>query len=60
MEAAGPDGEDLYISCTMPSIELGTVGGGTNLQPQQACLKVQSPETLGRGLSGNDDLRSSI
>lgn len=24
----------------MPSIELGTVGGGTNLAPQQACLQV--------------------
>lgn len=40
MEAAGPATEDLYISCTMPSIELGTVGGGTNLAPQQACLQV--------------------
>ncbi|XP_041815449.1 3-hydroxy-3-methylglutaryl-coenzyme A reductase-like isoform X2 [Chelmon rostratus] len=40
MEAAGPEGEDLYISCTMPSIELGTVGGGTNLPPQQACLQM--------------------
>uniref|UniRef100_A0A3P9PZX8 3-hydroxy-3-methylglutaryl coenzyme A reductase n=1 Tax=Poecilia reticulata TaxID=8081 RepID=A0A3P9PZX8_POERE len=40
MEAAGPDGDDLYISCTMPSIELGTVGGGTNLPPQQACLQM--------------------
>uniref|UniRef100_A0A8C7Z0D9 3-hydroxy-3-methylglutaryl-coenzyme A reductase n=1 Tax=Oryzias sinensis TaxID=183150 RepID=A0A8C7Z0D9_9TELE len=28
MEPSGPMGEDLYISCTMPSIELGTVGGG--------------------------------
>uniref|UniRef100_A0AAV2MNH3 3-hydroxy-3-methylglutaryl coenzyme A reductase n=1 Tax=Knipowitschia caucasica TaxID=637954 RepID=A0AAV2MNH3_KNICA len=46
MEAAGPSGDDLYISCTMPSIELGTVGGGTNLPPQQACLQmlgVQGP-----------------
>ena len=42
MEASGPGGEDLYISCTMPSIELGTVGGGTNLPPQQACLQVLS------------------
>uniref|UniRef100_A0A669EF52 3-hydroxy-3-methylglutaryl coenzyme A reductase n=1 Tax=Oreochromis niloticus TaxID=8128 RepID=A0A669EF52_ORENI len=42
MEAIGPGGEDLYISCTMPSIELGTVGGGTNLSPQQACLQVVS------------------
>ncbi|CAL8294036.1 3-hydroxy-3-methylglutaryl-CoA reductase a [Gadus morhua] len=40
MEPSGPMGEDLYISCTMPSIELGTVGGGTNLPPQQACLKM--------------------
>ncbi|EQC31078.1 hydroxymethylglutaryl-CoA reductase (NADPH) [Saprolegnia diclina VS20] len=29
---------DLYISVTMPSIEVGTVGGGTHLGPQQACL----------------------
>lgn len=46
MEASGPTGEDLYINCTMPSIELGTVGGGTNLPPQQACLQmlgVQGP-----------------
>lgn len=42
MEPSGPMGEDLYISCTMPSIELGTVGGGTNLPPQQACLQVCS------------------
>ncbi|KAF3701761.1 3-hydroxy-3-methylglutaryl-coenzyme A reductase [Channa argus] len=40
MEPAGPEGKDLYISCTMPSIELGTVGGGTNLPPQQACLQM--------------------
>ncbi|KAF0033321.1 hypothetical protein F2P81_013387 [Scophthalmus maximus] len=39
IEATGPTGEDLHISCTMPSIELGTVGGGTNLPPQQACLQ---------------------
>ncbi|PWA16031.1 hypothetical protein CCH79_00019364, partial [Gambusia affinis] len=39
MEPSGPTGKDLYISCTMPSIEVGTVGGGTNLPPQQACLK---------------------
>ncbi|XP_046879197.1 3-hydroxy-3-methylglutaryl-CoA reductase a [Hypomesus transpacificus] len=40
MEACGPGGEDLYVSCTMPSLELGTVGGGTILPPQQACLKM--------------------
>lgn len=40
MEATGHFNEDLYISCTMPSIEIGTVGGGTNLAPQQACLQM--------------------
>ncbi|XP_053155147.1 3-hydroxy-3-methylglutaryl-Coenzyme A reductase isoform X2 [Hemicordylus capensis] len=40
MEPTGPTNEDLYISCTMPSIEIGTVGGGTNLLPQQACLQM--------------------
>ncbi|KAI9491290.1 3-hydroxy-3-methylglutaryl coenzyme A reductase [Zychaea mexicana] len=37
MEPAN-DGQDLRISCTMPSIEVGTVGGGTILPPQQAIL----------------------
>lgn len=40
METWGDDGEDLYISCSMPSIECGTVGGGTALQPQAACLEM--------------------
>lgn len=31
---------DLWISCTMPSIEVGTVGGGTSLPAQAACLEV--------------------
>ena len=40
MEGVGETGEDLYISVTMPSLELGTVGGGTVLPPQAAALKV--------------------
>jgi len=32
-------GGDLWISCTMPSIEVGTVGGGTSLPAQAACLQ---------------------
>lgn len=31
---------DLWVSCTMPSLEVGTVGGGTSLQAQAACLKM--------------------
>jgi hydroxymethylglutaryl-CoA reductase (NADPH) len=34
-----PDTGDLWISCTMPSLEVGTVGGGTSLPAQAACLK---------------------
>jgi len=33
-------GADLHVSCTMPSIEVGTVGGGTILKPQRACLEL--------------------
>lgn len=31
---------DLYLTCTMPSLEVGTVGGGTVLPGQGACLDV--------------------
>ncbi|QRW10807.1 3-hydroxy-3-methylglutaryl coenzyme A reductase, hydroxymethylglutaryl-CoA reductase [Ceratobasidium sp. AG-Ba] len=31
-------GEDLLMTCSMPSIECGTVGGGTILEPQGAML----------------------
>lgn len=34
------NGEDLYLACTMPSIETGTVGGGTHLAAQSACLNI--------------------
>ena len=34
------DDGDLWISCTMPSIEVGTVGGGTGLAAQAACLEM--------------------
>ncbi|KAA0199991.1 hypothetical protein HAZT_HAZT001385, partial [Hyalella azteca] len=38
LEACGPNGEDLFASVTMPSLEVGTVGGGTALPAQAACL----------------------
>jgi hydroxymethylglutaryl-CoA reductase (NADPH) len=31
---------DLYISVTLPSLVVGTVGGGTRLPTQQECLKM--------------------
>ncbi|KAL4577807.1 hypothetical protein LXL04_013921 [Taraxacum kok-saghyz] len=39
MEAIN-DGKDLHVSVTMPSIEVGTVGGGTQLASQAACLNL--------------------
>jgi hydroxymethylglutaryl-CoA reductase (NADPH) len=34
------NGKELFISCTMPSLEVGTVGGGTHLSAQSACLNI--------------------
>ncbi|KAI7740583.1 hypothetical protein M8C21_015299 [Ambrosia artemisiifolia] len=39
MEAVN-GGKDLHISVTMPAIEVGTVGGGTQLASQAACLNL--------------------
>ncbi|KAK4759852.1 hypothetical protein SAY87_022983 [Trapa incisa] len=39
MEAVN-GGQDLHVSVTMPSIEVGTVGGGTQLASQSACLNL--------------------
>lgn len=40
MEPDGFDKRDLYMSVTMPSIEVGTVGGGTVLAAQKSCLNM--------------------
>lgn len=40
MEACGENGEDLFVTCTMPCLEVGTVGGGTVLTAQSACLEI--------------------
>ena len=34
------DGQSLHVSVTMPSIEVGTVGGGTHLPAQSGCLEI--------------------
>ncbi|KAG1714719.1 3-hydroxy-3-methylglutaryl-coenzyme A reductase [Nymphon striatum] len=48
MEPAGSEGKDLYITVSMPCLEVGTIGGGTMLPAQAACLKmlgVQGPKS---------------
>lgn len=54
LEPSGPDGEDLYISCTMPSIEIGTVGGGTLLPPQGACLEMLGVRGASKDIPGTN------
>jgi len=34
------DGDDVYAAMTLPSLAIGTVGGGTHLPSQQACLEL--------------------
>lgn len=52
-----PDGS-LYVTVTMPCIEVGTVGGGTRLPAQRACLEMldlqvdRPAEHLARIISG--------
>ena len=38
--------DDLHVSVTMPSVEVGTVGGGTTLAAQNACLQVQTGDVM--------------
>jgi hydroxymethylglutaryl-CoA reductase (NADPH) len=54
LEAWGPNKEDLYVSCTMPSVEVGTVGGGTNLLGQSACLQMLGVKGPNRTKPGNN------
>ncbi|CAA3000834.1 3-hydroxy-3-methylglutaryl-coenzyme A reductase 1 [Olea europaea subsp. europaea] len=51
MEAVN-DGKDLHISVTMPSIEVGTVGGGTQLASQSACLNLLGVKGASKELAG--------
>ncbi|CAF4833370.1 unnamed protein product [Pieris macdunnoughi] len=40
MEVCGENRDELYVTCTMPCLEVGTVGGGTVLTGQSACLEI--------------------
>ncbi|XP_054160374.1 3-hydroxy-3-methylglutaryl-coenzyme A reductase-like isoform X2 [Oppia nitens] len=48
------NGNDLHISCTMPSIEIGTIGGGTVLQPQSACLELLGVKGCSAEIAGSN------
>ncbi|KAL8200325.1 hypothetical protein R6Q57_011664 [Mikania cordata] len=53
MEAVN-GGKDLHISVTMPSIEVGTVGGGTQLASQSACLNLLGVKGASKGEPGSN------
>ncbi|KAK9677674.1 hypothetical protein RND81_11G159800 [Saponaria officinalis] len=53
MEAVN-DGKDLHVSVTMPSIEVGTVGGGTQLASQSACLNLLGVKGANRESAGGN------
>ncbi|CAN4083624.1 unnamed protein product [Withania somnifera] len=53
MEAVN-DGKDLHVSVTMPSIEVGTVGGGTQLASQAACLNLLGVKGANREAPGSN------
>nr|GMC48807.1 3-hydroxy-3-methylglutaryl-coenzyme A reductase 2 [Ipomoea batatas]GMD56409.1 3-hydroxy-3-methylglutaryl-coenzyme A reductase 2 [Ipomoea batatas] len=53
MEAVN-DGKDLHVSVTMPSIEVGTVGGGTQLASQAACLNLLGVKGANRDAPGSN------
>lgn len=43
------DGKSLHVSVTMPSVEVGTVGGGTHLPAQSGCLEICGVRGAARG-----------
>ncbi|XP_059433763.1 3-hydroxy-3-methylglutaryl-coenzyme A reductase 1 [Corylus avellana] len=53
MEAVN-DGKDLHVSVTMPCIEVGTVGGGTQLASQSACLNLLGVKGANREEPGSN------
>lgn len=54
MDLCGDDNEDLYMTCTMPSLEVGTVGGGTGLPGQSACLEILGVKGAHKTVAGDN------
>lgn len=54
------DGSSLHMSVTMPSIEVGTVGGGTHLPAQAGCLDICGVKGASKGVDSlpGDNARS--
>ena len=46
--------DDLHVSVTLPSLEVGTIGGGTGLGAQKACLKMMNVHGPNNEIPGNN------
>ncbi|KAL9268999.1 3-hydroxy-3-methylglutaryl-coenzyme A reductase-like protein [Drosera capensis] len=54
-------GKDIHVSVSMPSIEVGTVGGGTQLASQAACLNLLGVKGASKESAGsNSQLLATI
>lgn len=60
MEVCGENRDDLYVTCTMPSLEVGTVGGGTVLTGQGACLEILGVKGAGARPAENSARLASL
>eukprot|EP00164_Ancoracysta_twista_P000057 GFYU01000078.1.p1 GENE.GFYU01000078.1~~GFYU01000078.1.p1 ORF type:complete len:525 (+),score=102.93 GFYU01000078.1:282-1856(+) len=45
---------DMHVSCTMPCLEVGTIGGGTHLPGQAACLDMLGVRGPNKDLPGDN------
>ncbi|XP_072937774.1 3-hydroxy-3-methylglutaryl-coenzyme A reductase [Epargyreus clarus] len=60
MEVCGENRDELYVTCTMPSLEVGTVGGGTVLPAQGACLQILGVKGAGERPAENSARLASL
>lgn len=60
MEVCGDNNDDLYVTCTMPCLEVGTIGGGTVLTGQGACLDILGIRGVGTRPAENSARLASL
>ncbi|KAJ2938374.1 hypothetical protein O0L34_g13300 [Tuta absoluta] len=60
MEVSGENNDELYVTCTMPCLEVGTVGGGTVLTGQSACLEILGVKGAGKRPAENSARLASL
>jgi hydroxymethylglutaryl-CoA reductase (NADPH) len=54
------DGESLHCSVTMPSVEVGTVGGGTHLPAQAGCLDLCGVRGAAKSAPGDNSRKLAM